>query len=163
MNQTQEFSLLSTFRSLFEGKQYKHRDSSLGDLVANQLHEDLAKIGKSQKLVERMKTRERVVNLSNRAIGIVGINFARSYTSYEGAVPWPTDGKKHKHPVQEAAEAEKRLNARARPSFEEFQLLRFTATNVPPFPFEWLDYTETAKEYGALLIRVSREYDRRFS
>ncbi len=61
----QEFALLNTFRSLFQGTQYKHRDSSLGDLVASQL-------------------------------------------------------------------------------------------------YEWLDYSQTAKEYGALLVRVSREYDRRF-
>jgi hypothetical protein len=40
--------------------------------------------------------------------------------------------------------------------------LRFRATNVDPFPFEWLDYDQTAKEYSALLLRVSREYDRRF-
>ena len=30
------------------------------------------------------------------------------------------------------------------------------------FPFEWVDYEQTAKEYSALLVRVSREYDRRF-
>jgi hypothetical protein len=92
----------------------------------------------------------------------VGLNFAPSYTSYEGNVQWPTDGHKHKHPIQEASEAERRLISRARPSFDEFQILRFKATNVSPFPFEWLDYPETAKEYGALLIRLSREYDRRF-
>ena len=37
------------------------------------------------------------------------------------------------------------------------------ATNVAPFPFEWVDVEQTSKEYGALLIRVSREYDRRFA
>jgi hypothetical protein len=36
-----EFALLRTFRQLFEGTRYKHRDSSLGDLVASQLYEDL--------------------------------------------------------------------------------------------------------------------------
>jgi len=44
----------------------------------------------------------------------------------------------------------------------EFQILRFRATNVAPFSFEWADLDQTSKEYGALLIRVSREYDRRF-
>jgi hypothetical protein len=95
-------------------------------------------------------------------VGIVGLNFASSYTSYEGAREWPTDGRKHKHPAQEAAEAENRLQNRAASSFDEFQILRFRATNVSPFPFEWLDYDQTAKEYGALLVRVSREYDHRF-
>ena len=90
------------------------------------------------------------------------VNCAPTYTSYEGEREWPTDGKKHKHPIQEAAEAECRLISRAAEKFDEFQILRFRATNVAPFPFEWIDLTRTSKEYGALLIRVSREYDRRF-
>ena len=235
----ESFALLTTFRSLFDGTQYKHRDSSLGDLVASQLYEDLVILGKSERLVNRVKTHERVVNLANKTVGrpsrrgdgtfgelvptaiaiteaglrvargevanieigaetkilakamikqidrvigdlarqveefrktggnpicvgIVGLNFASSYTSYEGAREWPTDGKKHKHPAQEAAEAETRLLNRAASVFDEFQILRFRATNVSPFPFEWLDYPQTAKEYGALLVRLSREYDRRF-
>jgi hypothetical protein len=235
----ESFALLTTFRSLFDGTQYKHRDSSLGDLVASQLYEDLVNLGKSDKLGNRVKAHERVVNLANKTVGrpsrrgdgtfgelvptaiaiteaglcvargevanieigaetkilakamikqidrvigdlarqveefrktggnpicvgIVGLNFAPNYTSYEGAREWPTDGRKHKHPVQEATEAENRLRNRAASSFDEFQILRFRATNVFPFPFEWLDYDQTAKEYGALLVRVSREYDRRF-
>jgi hypothetical protein len=217
----------------------KHRDSSLGDLVASQLYEDLVALNRSAKLVARVQAHERVVNLANRAIGrpsrrgdgtfgelvptaiavteagllvargevanieigaetkilakamikqidrvigdlvrqveefrrtegqpicvgFVGVNFAAGYTSYEGEREWPTDGKKHKHPVQEAAEAERRLMSRAASAFDEFQILRFSATNTAPFPFEWFDYEQTAKEYSALLVRVSREYDRRF-
>lgn len=235
----QPFALLETFRRLFDGTQYKHRDSSLGDLVANQLYEDLVALGKSEKLVARVKKHERVVNLANRAvgrpsrrgdgtfgelvptavaiaesgllvargdvanieigaetkilakamikqidrvigdlsrqiqefrrtggtpicIGLAGINFALSYTSYEGEKSWPTDGKRHKHPAQEAREAERRIIGRAAPEFDEFQILRFRATNVSPFPFEWVNYDHTASEYSALLLRVSREYDRRF-
>src|SRR5437773_9663662 len=234
-----DFHLLRTFRSMFEGTQYKHRDSSLGDPVASQLYEDLVALNKSEKLARRVQTHERVVNLANKAIGrpsrrgdgtfgelvptavaiteagllvargevanieigaetkilakamikqidrvigdlvrqvqefkrtggnpicvgLVGVNFAANYTSFEGEKPWPTDGKKHKHPIQEADEAGRRLSSRAAPSFDEFQTLRFRATNVAPFPFEWLDYEQTAKEYSALLVRVSREYDRRF-
>ena len=48
------------------------------------------------------------------------------------------------------------------PLHADTQLLRFRATNVHPFPFEWVDFEQTAKEYGALLVRISREYDRRF-
>ncbi|MFN0066759.1 MAG: hypothetical protein ACKVYV_03895 [Limisphaerales bacterium] len=234
------YAMLRTFRSLFQGTRYKHRDSSLGDLVANQLYEDLVALGKSDRLAQRVAARERVVNLGNQAvgrktrrgdgtlgelvpaaaavtedgllvargevatieigvetkilakamikqidrvigtlqrqtdefrktggqpicIGLVGINHAASYTSFEGERAWPTDGRKHKHPVQEAAEAEARLLAQARPAFEEFQLLRFRATNVEPFPFEWVDEAVTSKEYSALLVRVSRDYDRRFA
>jgi len=234
-----EFALLNTFRKLFDGTKYKHRDSSLGDLVASQLYEDLVSLGRSKNLVARVQANERVVNLSNRAVGkpsrrgdgtfgelvptavaiteagllvargevanieigaetkilakamikqidrvigdllrqieefrstggkpicvgIVGINCAPNYTSYEGEREWPTNGKKHKHPIQEADEAESRLISRAAPSFDEFQVIRFRATNVKPFPFEWADYDQTAKEYSAMLVRLSREYDQRF-
>lgn len=233
------YALLEMFRALFEGKPYKHRDSSLGDLVACQLYEDLVALNRSERLSRRVACAERVVNLSNRAvgkpsrrgdgtfgeliptavalkqdgllvgrgevatieigvetkilakamikqidrvigdlvrqvhefhrtggkpicIGIVGINRAPTYTSYEGDKAWPTDGKKHKHPIQEAEEAERRLLTRAAPSFDEFQILRFRATNVPPYPFEWVDFNQTLNEYSALLVRVAREYDARF-
>ena len=95
-------------------------------------------------------------------VGFVGVNFAEIYTSYEGERPWPTDGKKYKHPVREATAAEQRVRDRALPSFDEFLFLRFRAANVEPYPFEWLDYDQTAKEYAALLVRVSRMYDQRF-
>jgi hypothetical protein len=96
------------------------------------------------------------------SIGFIGINFAEQYVSFEGRKRWPTDGKKYKHPIQEAAQAEQRLNDKARPAFDEFQILRFRATNAKPYPFEWTDLTTTELEYSALLTRVSREYDRRF-
>jgi hypothetical protein len=233
------FALLDTFHSVFEGRKYEHRNSTLGDLVASQLYEDLVRLGKSPKLSKRVKNRERVVNVGNKAVskksrrgdgtfgelvptavaiteegllvargeianieigaetkilakamikqidrvigdlirqveefrktggnpicvGIVGVNFASEYTSYEGEREWPTDGKKHKHPAQEAAEAERRVLSKAAPSFDEFVLLRFKATNIAPFPFEWVNNEQTAKEYSALLVRLTREYDRRF-
>jgi hypothetical protein len=239
MSAEHNFHLLRTFRGLFEGCQYKHRDSSLGDLVASRVYEDLVALNKSEKLIQRVRSHERVVNLANRAVGragrrgdgtfgelvptavaiteegllvargnvanieigtetkilakamikqidrvigdlarqveefkrtggnpicvgIVGVNHAASYTSYEGERKWPTDGKKHKHPAQEAEEAEKRLFDKVSTKFDEFQILRFRATNVAPFPFDWVDLKKTSLEYGALLIRISREYDRRF-
>ena len=234
------FALLDTFKSVFEGHKYEHRNSTLGDLVAGQLYEDLVQLGRSPKLAERVKNRACVVNVGNKTVGkksrrgdgtfgelvptamaiteegllvargeianieigaetkilakamikqidrvigdlirqveefrktggqpicvgIVGVNFATEYTSYEGERAWPTDGRKHKHPAQEAVEAESRVIARAAPSFDEFVILRFKATNVAPFPFEWMNHEQTAKEYSALLVRLSREYDRRFS
>ncbi len=234
-----DFALLRTFREVFEGKKYNHRNSTLGDLVASYLYEDLVALNRSPALIERVRTHQRVINLGNKAvgkvsrrgdgtfgelvptavaiveqglfvgrgeianieigaetkilakamikqidrvigdlvrqveqfkrtggnpicIGIVGINFAARYTSYEGAVEWPTDGRKHKHPLQEAADAQDRVLSRAAPAFDEFQLLKFRAENVAPFDFEWVDHAQTAKEYGALLVRLSREYDARF-
>jgi hypothetical protein len=95
-------------------------------------------------------------------VAFVGINWAETYTSYEGERPWPTDGRKYKHPAQEAADAVERLKSKALPAFDEFLFLSFRATNVPPYPFEWLDYNETSKKYAALLLRVSRMYDEHF-
>jgi len=97
------------------------------------------------------------------SVAFIGINFAEQYVSFEGRKRWPTDGKKYKHPIQEAAQAEQRLNDKARPAFDEFQILRFRATNARPFPFEWVDLVTTEMEYSALLTRISREYDRRFN
>lgn len=95
-------------------------------------------------------------------VAFVGINFADQYVSFEGRKRWPTDGKKYKHPIQEAAQAEQRLRERARSAFDEFQFLRFRATNARPFPLEWVSLNDTEMEYSSVLTRVSREYDRRF-
>ncbi len=95
-------------------------------------------------------------------VGLVGVNFSDRYTSFEGERDFPTDGKKYKHPIQEAADAVSRLQQNAAGHFDEFQLIRFTATNEPPFPFGWVNEPMTVMEYSALLTRISREYDRRF-
>ncbi len=235
----EKYSLLKTFRSLFEGKPYLHRKSNLGDLVASQLYEDLIALKKSAKLIERVQHHERVVNQKNLMTGkpsrrgdgtfgelvpaavaltekgmlvargpvatieigaetkilakamikqidrvitdlinqatqfksgggnpicvaFVGVNFAEQYVSFEGRKRWPTDGKKYKHPIQEAAQAEQRLKEKASPAFDEFQILRFRATNARPFPFEWADLSKTELEYSSVLTRISREYDRRY-
>lgn len=235
----EKYALLRTFRSLFEGKAYRHRVANLGDLVASQLYEDLVALSKSTRLVERVQHHERVVNLRNLMTGkpgrrgdgtfgelvpaavalveegmlvargpvatieigaetkilakamikqidrvitdlinqatqfkrgggnpicvaFVGINFAEQYVSFEGRKRWPTDGKRYKHPIQEAEQAEQRLSEKARSAFDEFQILRFRAINAKPFLFEWVNLAETEMEYSSVLTRVSREYDRRF-
>lgn len=95
-------------------------------------------------------------------VGIVGINQAEVCTGYEGDRVFTTDGKKHKHPCQEAADAEDRLVAQAKPTFDEFLILRYRATNAEPYEFKWIDLASTELDYGAILTRISREYDRRF-
>ena len=82
--------------------------------------------------------------------------------SYEGKKAWPTDGKDYKHPIQEAAEAERRLREEIAPKFYEFIILKYKATNEDPFPFEWLNFADTYEDYGAALIRIAREYEVRF-
>src|SRR5216684_4747545 len=92
-------------------------------------------------------------------IAVVGINQAESMIGYEGDRPWPTTGAGgFLHPFQEAPEAERRLRAVAQPEFDEFLVLRFKATNAPPYPFEWLNYNETRMDYAAVLSRISARY-----
>jgi hypothetical protein len=236
-----EYRLLTEFRRLFEGKIYKHRDSSRGDFVAMHLYEDLITIKRSQKLIDAVINRkDRVLNVQNKrrgvaarrgdgtfgeiipgetaitdpgylvargpiatveigievkvlakamikqidrvindlrnqvvqfkrgggnpiCIAVIGINQAESTVGYEGDRPFPTTGKQgFLHPYQEAPQAERRLQAAAAPDFDEFIVLRFKATNSPPFPFEWLDYNGTRLDYGAALSRISARYQQRF-
>jgi hypothetical protein len=44
----------------------------------------------------------------------------------------------------------------------KFLLLRFKATNAPPYPFEWVNYNETRLDYAAPLSRISARYQQRF-
>lgn len=234
-----QFKLLSEFESLFKGKPYLHRNSTLGDHVAGFLFEDLFNLNRSSKLRQRIADRTHVLNKRNTTVGksarrgdgsfgervpshtptvidglmvalgevaiieigaevkilakamikqidrvctdmlnqaaefrrhspscicvgIIGVNYAPNYTSYEGTRTWPTDGKRHKHPISEAPIAEQRLVSRVDPDYDELLVLRFSAANVDPFSFSWLNYAETAKGYSALLVRVSRLYDERY-
>jgi hypothetical protein len=91
-------------------------------------------------------------------VGIVGINHADHCTGYEGTRSFTTDGKTHKHPIQEAAQAEARLLQHATPAFDEFIVLRFRATNEPPFPFAWVNSRATQLDYGAALARISQRF-----
>ena len=102
---------------------------------------------------------------SNRqaiCVGIVGVNYADQYLSYEGERQYLTNGGRYPHPADEARDAEERVLNDAAPKFDEFLLLRFRATNQSPYPFEWLDESETRVEYAAALARISREYESRF-
>lgn len=94
-------------------------------------------------------------------VGIVGINRAPYCTSYEGTRTFRTDGKKYIHPADEALEAEMRLLQLAAPAYDEFLVLRFAATNEPPYAFSWTNQTTAQHDYGAILVRVSQEYERR--
>lgn len=115
-------------------------------------------IGDLRRQVEEFKK-----NANPICVAVVGVNHSTNYTSFEGTRSFPTDGtSKYKHPNQEAVEAIRRLEADAKPDFDEFLILRFKATNVTPFPFQWVNEQETLLQYSALLTRVSRLYDLRF-
>lgn len=95
-------------------------------------------------------------------VGIVGINWSKSYTSFEGRKKFETNGKKYLHPHQEAVGAERDLVDRVKGSFDELILLRFEASNSKPFDFKWVNQADTENLYGAALIRISRDYESRF-
>ncbi|MGA8028005.1 MAG: hypothetical protein WB992_12755 [Bryobacteraceae bacterium] len=66
-----EYRLLTEFRRLFEGRQYKHRSSNQGDFVAMHLFEDLVALGRSSKLIQAaVNRRDHVLNVQNRLRGI---------------------------------------------------------------------------------------------
>jgi len=94
-------------------------------------------------------------------VGVVGINYAAVATSYEADRVYRTDGAKYKHPIQEAGEACLRLE-KVSPLYDEFLILKYRASNEPPYPFEWVNESDTRQEYAAALIRISNEYQHRF-
>lgn len=94
-------------------------------------------------------------------VAIVGINQAAYAVGYEGDREYRTGGG-DRHPIQEAAEAERRLVLHAKGEFDEFIILRYVATNDEPYGFAWADRKRTEQDYGSSLVRISREYDRRF-
>ena len=95
-------------------------------------------------------------------VGIAGVNHAAHCTTYEGERSFTTDGRKYKHPIDEAADAMERLRNGAAAAFDEFLILRFEATNEPPYRFSWIDERATELDYGAALARIARSYEARF-
>lgn len=95
-------------------------------------------------------------------VGVVGINRSPYCTSYEGERSFRTDGRKYKHPIDEAQAAEARLIQHAARAFDEFIVLQFEATNEPLFPFAWTNERATLMDYGAALARISQQYEARF-
>jgi len=78
------YRLLDRFRSLFEGKVYLHRNSSLGDSVAWCLPEDLYGLNRSLKLNAGVDARTRVLNVQNR---LTGINARRGDGTFGELIP----------------------------------------------------------------------------
>jgi hypothetical protein len=65
-------TLLTKFRSTFEGQIYKHRIFNIGDKIAEFLYEDLVLLGRSTKIASRVSSADLVVNTLNRVTGKVG-------------------------------------------------------------------------------------------
>jgi hypothetical protein len=235
---TSDLKLLLAFESLFRGRVYNHRNSSLGNFVASHLYEDLYAGGQSPKFNQRVDSRSCVVNVagstrgvkarrgdgtfgtvvpgpdpvsfpgfvvwhgmvaltqvgtevkilaksqlkqidrvivdlvssatslrakSNRAItvAIAAVNFSEKYTGLEGTREFPID-RIPARATHEAEETARRLDQQAGPSFDEFLLFKFKATNRPPYPFGWLHADSVRADYGAALVRIAHLYEQRF-
>jgi hypothetical protein len=97
-------------------------------------------------------------NPSSIKVGIVGVNFASTYTGHEGERQFVAKAP----PAREAAEFSRRIEDKAGPQYDELLILRFQATNNPPYDFNWVNAQETEQLYGSALVRICAEYDRRF-
>lgn len=96
-------------------------------------------------------------------VAVVGINRAPQYLSYEGDREFlTTGGGGYRHPVQEYAEAERRIRQHVAPHYDELIVLPFIATNQPPQDFAWVNPAQVANDYAGALLRISQEYERRF-
>ena len=177
-------SVLST-RNLRHGIEARRGNGSFGEIVpgANAVRDDgfavgrgpiaTIEIGIEVKIMMKamIKQIDRVVTVLEaqaqhfRSRGgdpiCVGVNRAPYCTTHEGTRSFRTDGKKHKHPFQEADVAGERLRRLAGPHFDEFLVLDFEAVNEPPFSFAWTDDEATALDYGAALARIGHRYETR--
>jgi hypothetical protein len=94
-------------------------------------------------------------------IGFAAVNYSEQWTGMEGTRSFPVVRKPHRA-LQESEETVRRLYEVARPVFDELVVLRFKATNQELFPFEWLNPSGVASDYGAAVVRIADLYERRF-
>lgn len=123
------------------------------------------------KQIDRVKNdlRNQVVEFRKKAgsnkpicVGIVGINYAGFAVGYEKDRTYKTDGTAlYRHPIQEDDAAQERLKE-VEEYYDEFLVLRYRATNEEPYAFQWVNDKETRQLYGAALVRISNEYQKRF-
>ena len=91
-------------------------------------------------------------------VAIVAVNHASGYTGWEGQRSTIARAA----PAKDAPEIIRRVEIEVRPLYDELLVLRFSATNRPPYTFSWVNPTQTRHEYNSILLRVSDEYEARF-
>lgn len=99
------------------------------------------------------------------SLGVVGVNVAETYRSYEGDRTYDKPGATGPAPASEAAEAIRRLRdgaTGAAGAYDELLVLEFAAPNRDPFAFRWASAQRAADDYAAALQRISRLYQKRF-
>jgi hypothetical protein len=118
-------------------------------------------IAQIDRVMNDLRNQAEIFRRTNRAalaVGIVGVNFASSYVSYEGRRAF-----RAKYPPgRDAPEIVARLERFVRSAYDELLIFRFCATNERPFPFDWIDEDEAVMTYNSALVRLSSEYDARF-
>lgn len=191
VSRVQAGSRVVNTKNLITGNQNRRGDGSFGELLPhlqpqhvpgfNVPRGEIANIdiGVETKILAKamIKQIDRVLSdLENQArvfkhknpqaicVAIVGINQAPNYLSYEKDREFLTDGKAgYRHPSQECGEAERRVRQRiTAPLYDELIVLPFVATNQPPYTFAWANPQAVMNQYGAALLRISQEYERRF-
>lgn len=65
--------LLDAFRGRFEGKEYRHRSSTHGDIIASHLYEDLYDLNQDPSYKQRVDAAQIVYNKANRVVGKVKV------------------------------------------------------------------------------------------
>lgn len=95
-------------------------------------------------------------------VGLVPVNHAATYRSYEGDRYFDKPGKTGPAPVTEAKEAKNRIERFVGPNYDELLFFDYRATNVDPFPFDWVNEAATRNAYAAALQRIAQVYDTRF-
>jgi hypothetical protein len=158
-----------TFGQLVPGAVARNEDDYLvkrGPVAALRIGAEMKIIGTKQlaqidRVMNDLRSQADTFRRTTRgalAVGIVGVNFVSSYTSYEGRRAYPA-----KYPPgRDAPEIVVRLERFVRSAYDELLILKFRATNQRPFPFDWLDEDEALMTYNSALARLSSEYDARF-
>jgi hypothetical protein len=153
------------------------------------LYEDLIAVNRSARLIEAaIDRKDRVLNVQNKRRGVAA---RRGDGTFGEIIPGETPITDAGYLVSRGAIAtveigiEMKVLAKAMikqidrvmndlrnqviqfkrggaPEFDEFLMLRFKATNVPPYPFKWVNYKETRLDYAAALSRISARYQQRF-
>lgn len=120
-----------------------------------------------------LKQIDRVINdLANQArtfrkhpqcmtVAIVGVNYSERYVGYEGKRTFPRQVSPDVA-NRESDQACQRISIENRKDYDELLILRFSASNEPPFDFEWLNKEDTQHSYASALARLSSLYEQRF-
>lgn len=126
----------------------------LSTAMARQFDRLIGDIWKQQRMFK-------AVSPDSITVVLIGVNHSPTYRSYEGEKSYDSS------PQKEAARTMERLGHelttyQGQESYDEILFLPFAATNVAPYAFDWLDWSETTAAYNAALVRLANLYQSRF-